>query len=51
MFQNIARDFEENQNSYEDVELNKKEKIKVDFNYNAEMPTSVKKSAGTAQRI
>ena len=28
MFQNIARDFEENQNSYEDVELNKKEKIK-----------------------
>ena len=29
----------------------KKEKIKVDFNYNAEMPTSVKKSAGTAQRI
>ena len=29
----------------------KKEKIKVDFNYNAEMSTSVKKSAGTAQRI
>ncbi len=29
----------------------KKEKIKIDFNYNAEMPTSVKKSAGTAQRI
>ena len=29
----------------------KKEKIKVDFNYDAEMPTSVKKSAGTAKRI
>ncbi|NLC88002.1 MAG: SpoIIE family protein phosphatase [Clostridiaceae bacterium] len=28
MFQNIARDFEENQNSYEDVELNKSNKIK-----------------------
>ncbi len=28
MFQNIAKDFEENQNSYEDVELNKKTKIK-----------------------
>ena len=28
MFQNIAKDFEENQNLYEDVELNKKEKIK-----------------------
>lgn len=28
MFQNIAKDFEENQNSYEDVELNRKEKIK-----------------------
>lgn len=27
MFQNIARDFEENQNLYEDVELNRKEKI------------------------
>jgi len=24
MFQNIAKDFEENQNTYEDVELNKK---------------------------
>ena len=29
----------------------KKEKIKVDFNYDAEMPTSVRKSADTAQRI
>ena len=29
----------------------KKEKIKVDFNYNAETNTSVKKSAGIAQRI
>ena len=28
MFQNIARDFEENQNQYEDVELNKNRKIK-----------------------
>lgn len=28
MFQNIAKDFEENQNLYEDVELNKKEKMK-----------------------
>ena len=28
MFQNIAKDFEESKNSYEDVELNKKEKIK-----------------------
>ena len=28
MFQNIARDFEESQNSYEDVELNKKVRIK-----------------------
>ena len=28
MFQNIAKDFEETQNSYEDVELNKKERIK-----------------------
>ena len=28
MFQNIAKDFEENQNLYEDVELNRKEKIK-----------------------
>ena len=28
MFQNIAKDFEENQNSYEDVELNKKARIK-----------------------
>ena len=28
MFQNIAKDFDENQNSYEDVELNKKERIK-----------------------
>ena len=28
MFQNIAKDFEENQNSYEDVELNKKVTIK-----------------------
>jgi len=28
MFQNIAKDFEENQNTYEDVELNKKPKIK-----------------------
>ena len=29
----------------------KKEKIKVNFNYDAEMPTSVRKSVGTAQRI
>ena len=28
MFQNIAKDFEENQNSYEEVELNKKTRIK-----------------------
>ena len=28
MFQNIAKDFEEKQNSYEDVELNKKSRIK-----------------------
>jgi len=28
MFQNIAKDFEENQNTYEDVELNKKMNIK-----------------------
>lgn len=28
MFQNIAKDFENNQNLYEDVELNKKDKIK-----------------------
>ena len=28
MFQNIAKDFDENQESYEDVELNRKEKIK-----------------------
>lgn len=28
MFQNIEKDFEENQNTYEDVELNKKRKIK-----------------------
>lgn len=28
MFQNIARDFEENKNTYEDVELNKKKRIK-----------------------
>lgn len=28
MFQNIAKDFEENQNTYEDVEFNKKTKIK-----------------------
>ena len=28
MFQNIARDFEENQNSYEDVEFNKKTRVK-----------------------
>ena len=28
MFQNIARNFDENQNSYEDVELNKESKIK-----------------------
>lgn len=28
MFQNIAKDFDENQNLYEDVELNKKTKIK-----------------------
>lgn len=28
MFQNIARDFEENENLYEDVELNKKTRIK-----------------------
>ena len=27
MFQNIAKDFEENQNSYEDVELNKKSRV------------------------
>lgn len=29
----------------------KKEKIKVDFNYDVEIPTGVKKSKGTAQRI
>ena len=28
MFQNIAKDFEENQNTYEDVELNKKVRIR-----------------------
>ncbi len=31
MFQNIAKDFEENQNSYEDVEVNKQGKIKEVF--------------------